>query len=223
MTVNINAVVEDLLGDSTLLKASGDFGLCENSAMVLKNDIFIASAADATEREKHIEQALAAGAVAVLYDRGGASPTPCDVPMLSVDNLVARKSALAVKFFAAPSKNVECIGITGTNGKTSIGFHVANFSDLLGVPCGYCGTLGWGRVEQLAEAALTTPNAVEMQRRIASLRDKNIARLALEVSSHALAQGRIDDVHMDVAVFSNLTRDHLDFHKTMDDYGRAKA
>ena len=223
MTAIIETVVQDLINDSASMGDRGGFGLCENSAMVLTDDIFIASAADPSQREKHIEQALAAGAAAVIYDQDGTPPIERGVPMLGVADLAVRKSALALKFFASPSATVECIGITGTNGKTSIGFHVANFSDSLGVPCGYCGTLGWGRVTQLAEAALTTPNAVEMQRRIASLRENNVTRLALEVSSHALAQGRIDDVQMDVAVFSNLTRDHLDFHKTMDDYGQAKA
>lgn len=223
MTASVDAVVQNLVSDSAVFVDQGGFGLCENSTMVQANDIFIATAADSAQRESHIEQALAAGAVAVLFDHRGTAPTQRHVPMLSVVDLAARKSGLAVKFFASPSADVECIGITGTNGKTSIGFHLANFSDSLGVPCGYCGTLGWGRVEHLAEAALTTPNAVEMQRRIANLRDNKIARMALEVSSHALAQGRVDDVQMDVAVFSNLTRDHLDFHKTMADYGQAKA
>ena len=223
MTINVDNVLQDLLSDSLSIGDVGQFGLCENSAMALANDIFIASAADITQREKHIQQAVALGAVAVLYDQDGAAPDPQGVPMLGVADLASRKSALAVKFYAAPSAKIQCVGITGTNGKTSIGFHVANFSDLLGVPCGYCGTLGWGRIKQLSDAALTTPNAVEMQRRMASLLDNNVPRLALEVSSHALAQHRIDDVKIDVAVFSNLTRDHLDFHKTMDDYGQAKA
>ena len=223
MMINVDNVLKDVLSDSAFIGDVGIFGLCENSTMVLANDIFIASATDSKQREEHIKQAVSAGAVAVLYDQGSTAPVQRGVPMLGVENLAARKSALAVKFYAAPSANIQCIGVTGTNGKTSIGFHVANFSDILGVPCGYCGTLGWGRVERLSEAALTTPNAVEMQRRIASLYANNIPRLALEVSSHALAQGRIDDVKIDVAVFSNLTRDHLDFHKTMDDYGRAKA
>ena len=223
MTASIDIVVRDLISDSVFLPDHGSFGLCENSTMVLANDIFIATSADLIQRENHIEQALAAGAAAVIYDQGGTPPIQRHVPMLSVADLAVRKSGLATKFFASPSTDVECIGITGTNGKTSIAYHVANFSDSLGVPCGYCGTLGWGLVADLAEAALTTPNAVEMQRRIANLRDNNVTRLALEVSSHALAQGRIDDVQMDVAVFSNLSRDHLDFHKTMDDYGQAKA
>jgi UDP-N-acetylmuramoyl-L-alanyl-D-glutamate--2,6-diaminopimelate ligase len=223
MMPNIDRVLKSLLSDSPLVTDLAGFGLCENSAMVQKGDVFIASATDLGQRQAHVEQALAAGAVAILYDQDANAPKAQGALMYAVENLAQRKSALAVKFYAAPSAQVDCVGITGTNGKTSIGFHVANFSDLLGVPCGYCGTLGWGRVEALAEAALTTPNAVEMQRRIANLRDNKITRLALEVSSHALAQSRIDDVQIDVAVFTNLTRDHLDFHKTMEDYGKAKS
>jgi UDP-N-acetylmuramyl tripeptide synthase len=93
MTMIIEAVVQDLVNDSPSMEHRGSFGLCENSAMVLTDDIFIASAADPSQREKHIEQALAAGAAAVIYDRDGTPPIERGVPMLGVADLAIRKSA----------------------------------------------------------------------------------------------------------------------------------
>jgi UDP-N-acetylmuramoyl-L-alanyl-D-glutamate--2,6-diaminopimelate ligase len=221
--VSLNDVLDNLLAGEGLLETHGAFGLCENSATVMEKDIFIAAAEDKDQRQSHVEQALSAGAAAILFDQAHRLDGDFAVPKVGVKNLSGRKSELASRFYAAPSKKIECVGITGTNGKTSIGFHIADLSDLLGASCGYCGTLGWGRISELSAGALTTPNAVEMQRRLAALREDNISRVALEISSHALAQDRVDDVHLDIGVFANLTRDHLDFHKTMDAYGKAKA
>ena len=133
--------------------------------------------------------------------------------MVAVSDLAVRRSELAARFYGHPSKDVCCLGITGTNGKTSIAFHLTDLSQRLGVTSGYCGTLGWGELGHLRATQLTTPSAVALQEYLAAMRSDGVTRIAMEVSSHALDQGRVAAVHFEVAVFSNLTRDHLDSTK----------
>ena len=114
-------------------------------------------------------------------------------------------------------------GTTGTNGKTSIAYHVSDLTNALGKRGGYCGTLGSGLPGSLTLGAMTTPPPVTLQKQFAHFREQGVERVALEVSSHALDQNRARDVRFDVGVFSNLTRDHLDYHKTMEQYAAAKA
>jgi len=113
--------------------------------------------------------------------------------------------------------------VTGTNGKTSIAYYLADLATRLGLAAGYVGTIGWGRVGALETANLTTPDPVAVQRQLAALRDQGCRWAILEVSSHALAQDRVGAVPFRAAVFSNLSRDHLDYHRDMASYGAAKA
>lgn len=196
-------------------------GLCEDSRSVRPGDLFIAASDNYEARAAHIEQAIGAGAVAVLVPNQPVEHVA--VPVLVVDDLAARRSELAARFYHQPSKDVCCLGVTGTNGKTSIAFHVADLSQRLGIASGYCGTLGWGELDSLQPTQLTTPSAVALQGYLAAMRGEGANRIAMEVSSHALDQGRVAAVQFDVAVFSNLTRDHLDYHKTAEAYKAAKA
>ena len=143
--------------------------------------------------------------------------------MIGVPNLIELKGQLAAAAYADPSAHMNCIGITGTNGKTSIAYHIADIFQQMGDPCGYIGTLGWGGLADLKMTRLTTPDAVTLQKELAALRDQSIHRVAIECSSHSLEQGRVRDVKLDVGIFSNLSRDHLDYHETMGQYGKAKA
>lgn len=196
-------------------------GLCEDSRNVRPGDIFVAASANHEARAVHVDQAIAAGAVAVLVPD---QPTEgASVPVVAVSDLAVRRSELAARFYGHPSKDVCCLGITGTNGKTSIAFHLTDLSQRLGVTSGYCGTLGWGELGHLRATQLTTPSAVALQEYLAAMRSDGVTRIAMEVSSHALDQGRVAAVHFEVAVFSNLTRDHLDYHKTVEAYKAAKA
>ncbi len=165
--------------------------------------------------------AVANGAVLVLAEQ--ALPAPLPVPVLVIPRLAAQRGELASRFYGDPSRRMTCVGVTGTNGKTSVAYHLAQLSGAMAEPAGYSGTLGWGRVEALAEAATTTANAVALQRQLAGLLSQGCLRAMLEVSSHALSQGRADAVAFKVGVFTNLTRDHLDYHHTMEAYGAAKA
>ena len=126
---------------------------------------------------------------------------------------------IADRFFNWPSSHLRIVGITGTNGKTTCAYLLAQCLERLGNAAAYMGTIGWGRPAALAEPTHTTPDAVTVHRTLAQLRTSGVRDVAMEVSSHALDQGRVDGVRFQVAAFTNLTRDHLDYHETMAAYG----
>lgn len=171
-------------------------------------------------------QAVAAGACAVLWEPvpGVVPPRlPEDIPLIGIPRLTAWLGPIADWFFDAPSASVRVVGVTGTNGKTTTAHVIAEAFQRLNVTSGYVGTLGYGRVDALHSVSLTTPDSITVQRRLADLRDDGVRCLAMEVSSHALEQYRVGGVRFDTAVFTNLTRDHLDYHGTLEAYAEAKA
>lgn len=198
-------------------------GLSEESAAVVPGDVFFACASCDERRQAHINQAAQAGAVGLVIDQDASAPAQYQLPVIRVAGLAQRRGAIAAAFYGDPSQHIECIGITGTNGKTSIAYHIASLSNAMSKPCGYSGTLGSGQLDALKSDAMTTAPPVTLQRQFSDFQSMGIQRVALEVSSHALAQERAREVHMDVGVFSNLTRDHLDYHTTMDHYAAAKT
>lgn len=198
-------------------------GLSEESSQVRQGDVFVACAKDPTNRAQHIKQAIENGAVGVVVDGQATAVEVSGLPLIQVPDLASRRGVLAADFYAYPSKQLECVGVTGTNGKTSIAYHVANLSNLLGIHSGYSGTLGNGALEQLSPSSMTTPPPITLQRVIASFQNQGLRRAAFEISSHALDQGRAKQVELDVGVFSNLTRDHLDYHQSMEKYAEAKS
>ena len=168
--------------------------------------------------------AVARGAVAVIAESPAPTDAPTlDVPVLWVDDLAMRVGELAARFDGDPSRHLRVIGVTGTNGKTSTVQLVAQALDRLGHRAASIGTLGTGLVGQLREGERTTPDAISVQDTLATFRDAGATHVAMEVSSHALVQGRVNGVAFEVAAFTNLTRDHLDYHGTMEAYGEAKA
>ncbi len=160
----------------------------------------------------------AAGTTAAGISAPGAMPFAAAVPGLK--HLVGR---LADRFFGWPSSHLRIVGITGTNGKTTCAYLLAQCLERLGSPAAYMGTIGWGRVGALEAATHTTPDVVTLHRQLARLRSLGVRDVAMEVSSHALDQGRVDGVRFHSAAFTNLTRDHLDYHGSMQAYGAAKA
>jgi UDP-N-acetylmuramoyl-L-alanyl-D-glutamate--2,6-diaminopimelate ligase len=171
------------------------------------------------------------GAGVVLWEpRGEALPSgalpqglPPDVFAAAVPNLKNLVGRIADRFFNWPSSHLKVVGITGTNGKTTCAYLLAQCLERLGHAAAYMGTIGWGRPAALSEPTHTTPDAVTVHRTLAQLRATGVREVAMEVSSHALDQGRVDGVHFETAAFTNLTRDHLDYHGTMLEYGAAKA
>lgn len=198
-------------------------GVETDSRRVAPGDLFLACRGRGTHGLAHLDQALARGAAAVAWEPapGWAEPdTP--VPEFAVPSLAARSGEIAARFHGRPSERMFCAGITGTDGKTSTAYLIAQALDAAQLPCAYIGTIGTGRVGALEVATHTTPDAVSLQRRLAALREQGAQALAMEVSSHALDQDRISGMHFDVAVLTNITRDHLDYHGTVEAYTAAK-
>lgn len=176
---------------------------------------------------RHAEDALARGAEVVLYDPAelGDEAIADEVAnrAVAVPRLAARCGELAGKLYGPAMRHVELAGITGTNGKTTVAYVVAQAMARAGRRCGYIGTLGYGLPDALEPHALTTPDCFTLHRELAALAAAGGTHAALEVSSHALAQERIAGLAIRTAAFTNLTRDHLDAHGSLDAYGAAKA
>ena len=158
--------------------------------------------------------------------QGAALPPPvfdAGVFVAAVPGLHRLLGRIADRFFGAPSSHLRIVGITGTNGKTTCAYLIAQCLQRLKVDAAYIGTLGWGRLATLQTLAHTTPNVISVHRMLASLRACGVRDVAMEVSSHALDQGRLDGVRLHCAAFTNLSRDHLDYHPSMLEYGAVKA
>ncbi len=177
---------------------------------------------------KFAGQAIANGARAVLYEPavGASEQAPefnSDIYFARVPDLSRHVGTIADRFFGSPSQALTIAGITGTNGKTTCAFLLAQALGFCGRPAAYAGTIGYGMPDSLTESTHTTVDAVSVHRQLAEMRRKGAKYVSMEVSSHALEQGRVNGVRFNTAVFTNLTRDHLDYHGTMDAYGAAKA
>jgi UDP-N-acetylmuramoyl-L-alanyl-D-glutamate--2,6-diaminopimelate ligase len=170
-------------------------------------------------------EAAARGACAVLWEPGPNVEAPVFAQTLfaaPVEDLHKLVGRIADRFFERPSSQLSVIGITGTNGKTTCAYLAAQCLERLGHEAAYLGTLGWGRVGALEAVSHTTPDAVNVHRMLARLAAQSVREVAMEVSSHALDQGRVEGVRFHSAAFTNLTRDHLDYHPSMQAYGEAK-
>jgi len=166
------------------------------------------------------------GASAILWETDGDRQPPAldsDIVLTEVPGLSLRASELADRFFGAPSRQMDVVGVTGTNGKTTCAWLLAQALEACGRRAAYMGTLGTFCGGELVAGEMTTPDAISAQRSLAGFRARGAGHVAMEVSSHGLALGRVQAVHFDAAVFTNLTRDHLDFHGDMAAYGAAKA
>ena len=198
-----------------------------DSRAVHEGDVFIAVPGLQQDGRDYIGAALSQGAVAVLAEADGLAQQAPDAPVIAIDGLHHRLGELAAHFYARPSEQLEVIGITGTNGKTSCSQFIAQAltqseSDQPGRLAGVIGTLGYGLAGQMTETEHTTPDPIAVQSALSNLLDVGAQVVAMEVSSHALDQGRVNGVAFDTAVFTNLSRDHLDYHGDMAAYGAAK-
>ena len=201
--------------------------LVADSRRVVEGDVFVALAGATTHGLRHAADVLAKGAAVILHDGEAPADVVLDAAVaaraIAVPGLRAALGALADRVAGSPSAKLRVVGVTGTNGKTSTVQLIAQALERLGTPAGTIGTLGAGRVGRIVEGERTTPDVISVHALLGRLRDEGARAVAMEVSSHALDQGRVDGVRFEVAVFSNLTRDHLDYHGTMAAYGDAKA
>ncbi|MGM3424148.1 UDP-N-acetylmuramoyl-L-alanyl-D-glutamate--2,6-diaminopimelate ligase [Pseudomonas benzopyrenica] len=199
-------------------------GLALDSRDVRPGSLFLAIPGLHSDGRTHIASAAERGAAAIAYEVKDAPALPnLDIPLIAVEGLAGKLSAIAGRFHGEPSQRLALVGITGTNGKTSVSQLIAQACDLLGQRCGIVGTLGNGFHGALAEGRHTTPDPLKLQATLAELVAGGAASVAMEVSSHGLVQGRVAALAFKVAVFTNLSRDHLDYHGTMAAYGEAKA
>ena len=197
-------------------------GLVQDSREVQPGNAFVAIAGFGAHGLNFVDAARAAGASAVLFEPPAPEALPAPADAIAVPGLRARMGAMADHFHGHPSAEMTTVGVTGTNGKTSTVQLLAQAWTLRGQSVGTVGTLGSGIWPKTVPTGFTTPLVLRLHALLAQLRDEGASAVAMEVSSHALDQGRVDGVHFDVAVFTNLTRDHLDYHGDMANYGAAK-
>lgn len=198
-------------------------GLEIDSRRVHPGHAFVALAGSRAHGITFAPAAVARGASVILAEAPVHAAPPIDAPVIWVQGLRDLAGPLAARFFGFPSRAMTVVGVTGTNGKTSSVQMLSHALDHLGHRAATIGTLGAGPVGALERGERTTPDAVSTQALLARFRDAGITHVAMEVSSHALDQGRVKGVEFDLAAFTNLTRDHLDYHASMEAYGAAKA
>ncbi len=198
-------------------------GLALDSRRVQCGDLFLAYPGEHADGRDFIAQAVANGAAAIAVEPGR-QIEGVTVPVIEVPRLRAQVSRIADRFYGSPSAAMTVIGVTGTNGKTSVTQLIGQALRLTGRRCGVIGTLGASADGAIDTAGnLTTPDPVALQRQLAQWRDAGVDCVAMEVSSHGLEQARVNGIRFRGAVFTNLSRDHLDYHGDMESYGAAKA
>ena len=194
-----------------------------DSRAVAAGDVFIAIPGSSVDGRDFVASALAHGAAAVLCEVSSANEKSDDTRVINVENLSTHLGEIADEFYGRPSASIRVIGITGTNGKTSIANWLSQALSALDIPCGAIGTLGVSLGAKTWSTRNTTPDAAHVQTILRDLKHAGALAVAMEVSSHALALHRVTGTRFDAVVFTNLTQDHLDFHGTMKAYGAAKA
>ncbi len=199
-------------------------GLSGDSRQLAAGDVFVAMPGVNGDGRAYIEEAVARGAVAVLWEQDGRGTLgTIAVPNLGVAGLARFSAEIAALVYGWPAEKLWLFGVTGTNGKTSVSQWIAQALTAQGMPCALVGTLGNGFPGALRPGPNTTPDAISLQRALAGFVAAGAEACAMEVSSIGLAEERVRSIAFDVAVFTNLTRDHLDYHASMENYGAAKA
>jgi UDP-N-acetylmuramoyl-L-alanyl-D-glutamate--2,6-diaminopimelate ligase len=218
----LNGLVELEKDEQALLSPIEISGVSLDSRQIQRNNLFVALAGSRMHGLECANQAIIQGARAIIFDpaQGGAviAKNIKKIPVIAIADLSFVLGKLAGRFYGMPSESMTVIGITGTNGKTSCSQFLGQVLD----GCGIIGTLGWGEWGKLHKTLNTTPDALAIQKMLWQFKQDDKHAVAMEVSSHGLAQGRVNAVHFTGAVFTNLSRDHLDYHQSMDDYLAAK-
>jgi UDP-N-acetylmuramoyl-L-alanyl-D-glutamate--2,6-diaminopimelate ligase len=195
-------------------------GIAYDSRRVKPGQVFVALRGQHADGTSFARQAIDRGAVAVVSEEP--APDGVHVPWAIVKDARAALAVLAAEFFRHPSREMQVVGITGTNGKTTTAYLLASIFDAAGIRSGILGTVAYRIGGETREATRTTPEAPDVQALLREMVDRGCGACAMEVSSHALTLRRVDDTTFAAAVFTNLTRDHLDFHADMESYFQAK-
>jgi UDP-N-acetylmuramoyl-L-alanyl-D-glutamate--2,6-diaminopimelate ligase len=195
-------------------------GIAYDSRQVRPGEVFVALRGVHSDGAAFAPQAVAKGAIAVVGE--SARPATVDVPWIQVSNDRAALAALSAAYFGHPSEDLVLVGITGTNGKTTTSYILASIFEAAGVTCGRIGTVGYRVGSHEIQAARTTPEAPDVQQMLREMVTQGCGACVMEVSSHALSLRRADHLRFAAGIFTNLTRDHLDFHRDMEAYFVAK-
>lgn len=221
--IAVHATVDQLLDGLAAAPNIEVAGITADSRKVKPGYLFLACQGATSHGLDFVDQAQAAGAVAIAWDASTGSAVESTLPMIAVDNLAAHLGVIANRWYDNPSSTVKVTGVTGTNGKTTVACLAAQCLTMLDHRCGYIGTLGSGIGIISGDGAMTTPACLDLHEILAGFRDDHAGHAAIEVSSHAIEQERIDGVTFDSAIFTNLSRDHIDYHGTMQAYFESKA
>ena len=195
-------------------------GVAYDSRAVMPGQVFVALKGQHADGTSFVRQAIERGAAAIVSEQP--APDGVRVPWTVVGDARLALAVLAAAFYREPSREMRVIGITGTNGKTTTAYLLASIFEAAGVRCGILGTVAYRIGDEVREATRTTPEAPDVQALLREMVDRHCGVCAMEVSSHALSLRRVDGITFSAGIFTNLTRDHLDFHEDMDSYFRAK-
>ncbi len=219
--MNLAELMTGLVDDDLVKQAPEIKGLALDSRKVQTGFVFIALSGAVEHGLNYVEQAIANGAAVILYEPEGSDVfrlEEIDCYKLKVDLLAEKLGCIAERFYQSPSRMLDVIGVTGTNGKTSCSQFLIQLLENSAV----IGTLGWGDKDYLHKTINTTPDALDIQQILAEFVALKKQQVVMEVSSHGLEQGRVNGLSFKAAVFTNLSREHLDYHGTMEAYLNAK-
>ena len=199
-------------------------GITSDSRKVKSGFLFLACKGISSHGIDYLKEAVKAGASAVAWDSSTSiAPNKTDITLVAVDNLFQHLGEIANRFYKNPSRNLKTVGITGTNGKTTTAWLLKQCLNSLDDCCAYIGTLGSGIDELTDNQGMTTPAALELHSTLSQFVKTGAKTAVIEVSSHALSQGRVNGVQFDAGIFTNLTQDHLDYHGDMQTYFETKS
>ena len=197
--------------------------ICDDSRLVNKGDVFFALKGIESHGCDFIDSVIDSNAAAIIYEPPyELAYSENRIPIIPVDNLRCLLGEIANRHYDYPSKSMNIVGITGTNGKTTVAWLIKSCLNNMGYTCGYVGTLGYG-IESLKKISLTTPSCISLHKILFNLSKSGAKYSAIEVSSHAIEQNRIAGIEFDSVIFTNLSRDHIDYHNSMEEYGAIKA
>ena len=221
MKKSLNSIINNIgLENQDILHDVDITGVSMNSKSIDEGNIFVAIKGLSSDGHDFIDQAINSGASAIVTN--GCDLGPLSVPQIKVDDTRKALSAIAAEYYGRPSNDLVVIGITGTNGKTTTATLTKAILDSAGHKTAQIGTLGLIADGIDHEKTMTTPDAISIQKILHSLRKKGFTHVVMEVSSHALDQNRVADINFNIAAFTNLTPEHLDYHSTIENYFRSK-
>ena len=219
--MHLNELVKDIVQDYNDIPKIEINNICTHSGLAKNGSLFVAICGEKFDGHDFIKKAVENGASAIISNGRDIGELP--VPNIKVANPRLAASKIAAEYYGHPSKKLKVIGITGTNGKTTTASIVYNILKADGIKCAQLGTLGVIADDFISEKTLTTPDPIKLHKTFKDFLNKGFTHIVMEVSSHALDQMRVADIEFDIASFTNLSPEHLDYHKTMEDYFHAKT